>query len=136
MTSNPLVGTWKLLSVEDRHPDGTVSYPYGERPAGLLFYDSNGSMAVQIMRRDRPNLSSADLQDIREDELKSALDAFTAFFGSYEIDKEKALVVHRVEGHLFPNSVGKELKRTFELSGERLILKPSATRSVIWERVS
>jgi hypothetical protein len=54
---NKFVGTWKLVSFEELLPDGRVTYPYGEEPAGLLIYDAAGHMSVQVMRRDRPRLS-------------------------------------------------------------------------------
>ncbi len=128
-------GAWKLLSFEETQPDGSVTHPYGQDPIGLLMYDAGGRMAVQIMRRDRPALSSGDVQEANPDEIKSAVEGFTAFFGTYEIDEARKIVVHHVEGHLLPNSVGKDLKRSFEFSGDRLILRPTDTRRLIWERV-
>jgi hypothetical protein len=132
---NLFTGAWRVVSVEDRQPDGSLSYPYGEQPAGLLLYDETGRMSVQIMRRDRQYLSSDDWANVSAEEIKSAVEGFTAFFGTYEINEAEAIIIHRVEGHVLPNSVGKELKRRYEFSGNQLILKPSATRSVIWERV-
>jgi hypothetical protein len=135
---NRFVGTWKLVSFEEQLPDGRVTRPYGEEPAGLLTYDAAGYMSVQVMRRDRPRLSSEKIADAGADELKLAVEGFTAFFGAYEIDEERAMVIHHVEGHLLPNGVGKALARRFEFIGdsaERLLLKPSETRTVTWERV-
>ncbi|HEY7911669.1 MAG TPA: lipocalin-like domain-containing protein [Blastocatellia bacterium] len=132
---NKFVGTWRLVSFEERLPDGGVSHPYGEEPAGLLTYDATGHMSVQVMRRDRPRLSSEKITDAGADELRQAVEGFTAFFGAYEVDEERGVVLHRVEGHLLPNSVGKELSRRFEFTGDRLLLKPSETRTVTWERV-
>jgi hypothetical protein len=128
-------GAWRVVSVEDRNPDGSLSYPYGAEPAGLLLYDETGRMSVQIMRRDRAPFSSNDWDEISAEEIRSAIEGVTAFFGTYEIDEAEATIIHRVEGHLLPNSVGKELKRGYEFSGNLLILKPSATRRVIWERI-
>jgi hypothetical protein len=132
---NQFTGAWRLVSVEDRQADGSLSYPYGEKPAGLLLYDETGRMSVQIMRRDRLSLSSEDWAGIPAEEIKTAVEGFTAFFGTYQINEAETVIIHRVEGHLLPNSVGKELKRGYEFSGKQLILKPSASRRVIWERV-
>ena len=128
------IGAWKLVAVEDRLPGGEIAYPYGSRPAGLLTYDESGRMSVQIMRRDRRPLSSDNWDETGAEEVRAAVEGFTAFFGRYEVDEVQKTVTHIVEGHLLPNSVGKELKRNYEFSGDRLILKPSATRRVIWER--
>jgi hypothetical protein len=128
------IGAWKLVAVEDHLPDGELVHPYGSSPAGLLTYSESGDMSVQIMRRDRQPLSSDKWDEAGAEEIKAAVEGFTAFFGKFEIDEEHKTVTHRVDGHLLPNSVGKELKREYEFSGNRLILKPSARRRVIWER--
>ena len=135
MAMNEFIGAWRLVSVEDREPDGSLIHPYGERPAGLLLYDEAGRMSVQIMRRDRARLSSNDWGEVAAEEVKSAIEGYTAFFGTYEINEAEAHIIHRVEGHVLPNSVGKELKRGYEFSGGRLVLKPSPFRRVTWERV-
>jgi hypothetical protein len=129
------IGAWRLVSVEDRKPDGSLTSPYGEHPVGLLLYDETGRMSVQIMRGDRHHLSSNDWDEIPAEEIKLAIEGFTAFFGTYEINEADAIIIHRVEGHVLPDSVGKELKRGYEFSGSRLILKPSASRTVTWERI-
>jgi hypothetical protein len=132
---NQFIGAWRLVSVEDRRADGSLTYPYGERPRGLLLYDATGRMSVQIMRSDRPPLSSNEWVEVRAEEIKSTVEGFTAFFGTYEINEAEATIIHRVEGHVLPDSVGKELKRRYEFSGNRLVLKPSASRKVTWERI-
>ena len=132
---NKFTGAWRLVTFEERALDGELTYPYGKHPVGLLVYDATGQMSVQIMRRDRPDLSTTNSQEISPEEIKAAVEGFTAFFGTYEVDESNCLIIHHVEGHLLPNSVGKNLKRAFEFSGDRLILKPTETRRVIWERI-
>jgi hypothetical protein len=130
------IGAWRLVAFEEVGPDGEVIYPYGQDAAGLLIYDSSGRMSVQIMRRDRAPLSTADWQGLRAEEIKNIIEGFTAFFGSFEVDAANGIVIHRVEGHVLPESVGKVLRREFTFSGDLLILKPSPSRRVIWERVT
>ena len=43
------IGTWKLVSIESEE-----SRLFGDRPVGLLIYDAEGHVAVQIMRNPRP----------------------------------------------------------------------------------
>jgi hypothetical protein len=128
---NRFIGTWKLISVEDREASGETSLPYGPDPAGLLIYDGGGRMAVQIMRRGRTS-GNPDME--AGEALRSAVAGFTAFFGTYEINEAEGTVIHNVEGHLLPASVGKRLTRRYEFSGNRLTLSPSDTRRIIWER--
>jgi len=133
---NRFIGAWRLVSFEEETPGGELVYPYAENPAGLLIYDSSGRMSVQIMRRDREPFSSSDWPTVPAQEIKEAVEGFTAFFGSYQVDDANKIVVHHVEGHVLPESVGKKLRREFEFAGDLLILKPSPKRRVIWERVS
>jgi hypothetical protein len=130
------IGAWRLVVFEEEGPDGELVYPYGKDATGLLIYDSSGRMSVQIMSRDRAPLSTADWQSLPAEELKKAIEGFTAFFGSYEVDEASGIVIHRVEGHVLPESVGKLLRREFTFSGDVLILKPSPNRRVIWERIA
>ncbi|MCI0490031.1 MAG: lipocalin-like domain-containing protein [Blastocatellia bacterium] len=128
-------GAWKLVSFEERRPDGEINYPYGRNPIGLLIYDATGWMSVQIMRSNRVALSSNDLRETAPEEIKAAVEGFTAFFGTYEVDEDAGIIIHNVEGHLLPDSVGKRLERSFEFSGDLLILKPAPTRRVVWKRI-
>jgi len=46
------IGTWKLVSIESEE-----SRLFGDRPVGILIYDADGNVAVQIMRNPRPSLA-------------------------------------------------------------------------------
>jgi hypothetical protein len=96
----------------EQESEGEITYPYGRDAKGLLIYEGSGHMSVQIMRDDRAPLSSSD----------------------WEIDDANRTVIHHVEGHILPASVGKALKREFEFSGDRLTLKPAPGRRAVWER--
>ncbi len=129
------VGAWRLVAFEEDGPDGEIVYPYGKDATGLLVYDGSGRMSVQIMRRDRAPLSSAEWESVPAEEFKKTIEGFTAFFGSYEVDEANSTILHHVEGHVLPESVGKVLRRKFTFSGDFLTLKPSPNRRVIWERI-
>ncbi len=135
-TMNQFVGTWELVAFEEEQPDGQLAYPYGNDARGLLMYDASGRMAVQIMRRERQPFTSEDWQEVSGVEIKSAVSGFTAFWGRFTVDEASRTVIHQVEGHVLPNSVGKALPRSYEFSGNRLILKPAPNRRVIWQRVA
>ena len=49
MSSNPLVGTWRLISWENRTLDGEVSHPLGEDASGYIAYNEDGYVFVAIM---------------------------------------------------------------------------------------
>jgi hypothetical protein len=43
--SNPLVGTWRLISWHNRSADGTISHPLSEDAVGFIVYTADGYMA-------------------------------------------------------------------------------------------
>ena len=122
MERDKFVGSWQLVSFEFRHSDGTVSYPMGEAPAGMLMYDKAGNMSAQLMQRERPLFAVADHHKGSPEEIKAAFEGFTAYFGTYEVDEEKGSVTHYVSGALLPNVVGKRQVRFFEFKDNQLIL--------------
>ena len=61
MTPNPLIGTWKLLSWENRAADGRVTYPLGKDAVGYIIHTGDGYMSVAIMNPHRTGFSSEDL---------------------------------------------------------------------------
>jgi hypothetical protein len=87
------------------------------------------------MRRDRPALPDDAFEKIGADQIKEAVGGFTGFSGTYQIDSDNHVVIHHVQTHVLPGSVGKNLRRTYELTGDTLVLRPSPTRAVIWERL-
>ena len=143
MDRDRFVGTWRLVSMEGRSEDGSVSYPFGADAQGMITYDNQGYMQVQIMRRDRPRFAGNDQGRGTAEENQAALQGYLAYFGTYEL-REDGTVVHHMEGSIFPNWVGGEIRRFWEFSGDRLVLRgPLAsfggqTRSVVivWERIA
>lgn len=59
MAPNPLIGTWRLASWENRSVDGQISYPLGEDAVGYIMYNQSGYMFVddkEARRRQRASL--------------------------------------------------------------------------------
>jgi hypothetical protein len=84
----PLVGSWKLLSLESQSGQGDVWHPFGDDAHGLLMYDWHGRMSVVLMRADRPAFVSGDPARGAPEEIKAAFEGFSAYYGTYDIDKE------------------------------------------------
>jgi hypothetical protein len=108
-----LIGTWRLVSRDVQHADGTSNPDpaYGpEYPIGYVMYDRTGHMAVQFMGRNRPN----DHSDR----------AYDAYFGTYSVNEQTkpATVTHHMEGNLNPDNVGKDNVRDLILDGDNLAL--------------
>jgi hypothetical protein len=140
-----LVGTWKLVKIEERDAQGRLVTPldYGPDPVGMLMYDATGHMSAQAMRRDRPRLPSDDVHRASPEQAKMAFVGYNAYFGTYDVDERAGLVVHHVQGAMIPNWVGGHQQRRFTLTGDRLVLEPpeiqaageKRTRRLTWERV-
>jgi len=130
-----LTGTWRLVAFEETLTGGECIHPYGEHPVGLLIYTDTGHMSVQIMHPNRRPLPELAPEEIGADLVKEAVAGFTGFCGTYQVDADDQVVIHHVQCHILPGSVGKDLKRKYELAGDRLVLRPSAGRVVTWERL-
>jgi len=142
MTSNPLIGTWRLISWENRSvEDDRVSYPLGEDAVGYIMYNPDGYMFVAIMGPNRPKFAAEDHLSGTTEEEAQAEQTYVSYCGQYEFHGET--VVHHVELSLFPNWVGVDQKRLLEVAENRLTLSTlpillggiQQTAHLIWERV-
>ena len=136
-----LVGTWRLVSVDNLLPNGTRIQLYGPTPAGLLVFDAGGRYALQIMSADRPGFASKDKSRGTPEEYRLAVQGSNAHFGTYTVDTASGTVTFRIERATFPNWEGNEQKRPFKLAGDRLtytVPAPTsgsgATGEVVWRR--
>jgi lipocalin-like protein len=138
---NPLIGTWRLVSWENRSVDGRVSHPLGEDAVGYIMYNQDGYMFVAIMRPDRAEFAAGDLLSGSTEERARAAGTYVSYCGRYEF--RGGTVVHHVELSLFPNWVGVDQERLVEVVGDRMTLSTrpillegmQRTARLIWERV-
>jgi hypothetical protein len=130
---NPFVGTWLLVSQQNEYPDGRSLPARGEAPAGILMYDAAGNMAVQLMRTDDRAGAYTDLAS-----LETAMNGFHAYFGRYEIQPDRGVIVHHVRGSGFPGYMGTSQVRHYSFSGDHLTLRAESAggvwRVLVWQR--
>lgn len=139
----PIVGAWKLVSFKIQRENGEVVYPFGKNAQGSVIYTESGRVSAQVMRPDRPRFASGDQLRGTTEEIKANYEGFVSYYGPYEFDRKKGLVIHHMEGSLFPNWEGQRQKRFFELSGNRLKLSTpptlwgggEAVAVLLWERI-
>ena len=143
MASNPLIGTWRLLSRENTSVDDRqVSYPLGKDATGYIMYNEDGYMFVAIMAPHRLRFAADDLLSATEEEEAQAEETYVSYCGRYDFLGDT--VVHHVEMSLFRNWIGVDQERLVDLGGSRLTLKTrplllrgiQQTAHLIWERVS
>lgn len=140
-----LVGTWKLIAIDERDASGARVVPldYGSDPIGLLMYDAGGHMSVHAMRRGRPRLAFDDVHSATPDQARAAFVGYGAYFGTFDVDEKSGIVTHRVQGALNPNWEGSDQRRRFTVSGDKLTLEPldfqaagaKRTRRLTWQRL-
>jgi hypothetical protein len=140
------IGTWQLISCEFVDNEGHISYPvdgnYDGNATGYLMYTQEGYMSVVIMTTtNRPQFKGREFFEGNSEEKIAAADTYVSYCGRYEIQADK--VIHHVEASLFPNEVGTDLERSFELKGNQLSLtttpflmddKQQVAR-LVWERI-
>jgi len=145
-----LVGSWSLASRVSTLANGEVLPDRGlaATPKGLLIYDRTGHMAAQLSRQGRTVEMIAEecneAAKIRgtNDTVQTVL-GYDAYFGTFTVNEKEGFVVHHVESALFPGDVGKDIKRNFVISGDKLTIKfntttadgAPVTRTLVWERM-
>ena len=116
-----LVGTWRLVSLEHRREDGQIVKILGEESIGLGAFTEDGYFFSFIMDADRPKFLSEDIMGGTLEEKVSAVETFVSYCGRYEVEGDK--ITQYVEMSLFPNWIGGEQERFFEVDDGRLIVR-------------
>lgn len=135
-----LVGTWKIVSVDNTRPDGSIKQIFGPNPRGIAVFDDHGNTVVVLMRSDRAKFA-ADNRDLgTPEEYKATVQGTHAYFGRYSvIEAEKTLVFHN-EGNTFPNQEGIDTKRFISITGDEFRWTTPAPSvggrsEAVWKRV-
>ena len=141
--STELVGTWELISREDRTPSGElrVDPALGADPVGLLYYDRNGHFAAQFMKRNR-RLDDPDVVGGGPNNSR-ARGGYDAYFGEYTVDDASGTVTQKLTGALSAENVGMVLTREMVVTGDELTLHletkavtgENVVRTLRWRRV-
>lgn len=116
-----IVGAWKLVSLEEPGADGQL---HQADCTGMFVFTRSGKASVQVMYRTAQTGSAY------------AQGGYEASYGSYRIESSSAFTFH-IDGALVRTLIGKDLKRGYEISNNRLIVKPTDPNEhwkVIWER--
>jgi hypothetical protein len=119
--TDSLVGAWRLLSLEEPAADGKVHKADCE---GMFVFTRDGRVSVQVMYRHAQHGSAY------------AQGGYEASYGSYRIDNSTTFTFH-IDGALVRTLIGKDLRRVYEISGNRLVVKstdPNEHWRVVWER--
>jgi hypothetical protein len=122
--SDQFVGAWRLVALEHSDANGKTSRC---DCTGMFVFTRDGHAAVQVM--DHHPAAGA--------ESGYSQGGYEATFGSYVVDERTRTFTLRVEGALARSLIGKDLPRRYELTDNRLVVRPVSAAeqwSVIWER--
>lgn len=120
------VGAWRLVSLEAPGADGKI---HKADAAGMFVFTRDGHAAVQVMERNAPAPAAGGEQ--------YSQGGYEASFGTYEVDENAHTFVFHIDGALVRSLIGKDLPRSFEFSGNQLIVKSTRAEGhwrVTWER--
>jgi hypothetical protein len=144
MKENEVAGIWKFLSLEYLDDDGAAIYPFGRDVDGLLMVDTRGYFSVHIMDMKRPPFKVSDPRGGKYEEIKTAFEGYIGYFGTFDIDETKGLIVFHVKGAWLPNWIGGEQLRYYQINGNRMTISTAPVlfegkkriAKLIWERVA
>lgn len=144
MADHRFIGTWEFVTGVFEEASGAIVDPYGSGAKGLVVYDANGHMTVQLMGGERPALGVEDVSEADPDAVVEALASMTTYFGTYAVDPVAATVTHTVEAASHPDWVGRELQRRYEFVGDLLVLSTdpyvaggrTVTGRLTWRRIA
>ena len=127
-TAGAFQGTYDLVRTESLNDRGAwvpSTNLFGPGARGIIMYDGVGSMSVHIVRRDRGGGGTAAM-----------VNGYMAYYGGYEVDAERRIVIHRREGHIDPDQATQVAERGFEFDGDFLILtvEPARQLRLFWRR--
>ncbi|MGI8915224.1 MAG: lipocalin-like domain-containing protein [Chloroflexota bacterium] len=123
----PILGTWKLVSMETRSVTGSVTP--GLYDDGYLLYTDDGYMSAVLTKGRRPRFATDNLTGGSAEEKARAVDTYLSYGGRYSVEGE--LVTHHVLFSLWPNWVGSDQVRRFALNPEGNTLTISTVNPVV-----
>ena len=137
-----LLGTWRLVSAEQRLSDGTrrPDPTPGPNGRGYLIYTEAGIMCAVLADPSRPAWASPAAPS--DQEVRTALEGLVSYCGRFEVNEAGGYVVHHIELDKVPNLAGTDRKRFYSVQGNRLVLRvapplPAGVEEwiITWERV-
>ena len=137
MTRHDLVGTWRMVSEEEVHADGLITYPFGHDRLAQIIYSPDGFMSVVATDAVREKVTDKchrmDLDAASVVERARAVMGCVAYAGRFEVEGEK--VRHHVDMALNPNVVGLSRIRSIALEGDDLTLTTPADKVGTFGRI-
>jgi Lipocalin-like domain len=135
-----VVGSWRLMSwVEVETESKSVHAPFGDNPAGMITYTSDGRMSLFIIDPTRKPPSGPKATDAEAVDLYRTIIAYS---GAYSIDGNK--VTHKIEYSWNQAWTGTSQQRFVDVKDNQLTIKTppiispvsgkESIHTLVWER--
>ena len=119
-TTNPFVGSWKLIAADKLLPDGTRVPDYGAEPHGMVIFTADGHFMIDVFRDVRSKFVSKDREKGTFEEYKEAQLSSSCAFGTYSVDTAAGKLTIHIDRSTYPNNDGTTQVRDYELKGDTL----------------
>lgn len=107
-----LIGTWTLVELIEVPLNGEETiHPMGTKPKGIIIYNNDGYMSVQIMKSDSQKSETKVSTDLLEKQDENESSAYLAYSGPFQTNDEKQTVSHTMFVSLFKNWRGQTQDR-------------------------
>ncbi len=127
-----LVGTWEFIIAEITTTEGTKTFPFGERPKGMLIFTEGGSFSQVHVSGDLPLIASKNRLAGTPEQNTAIVHGSLALFGTYTVDEAKKALTFHIVASTYPNQQGTSQTRTIDrLTADEFInTNPAASRDV------
>ena len=109
-----IIGTWDFIVAEVKAPDGTKSFPFGEKPKGILVFTPDGHFTQIHVAGDVPKIASNNRLTGTPEEYAAIMRRSISVFGTYSVDEDKKTVTFKIVSSSFPNWQGEAQTRTID----------------------
>lgn len=109
-----IIGTWDFIVAEVKAPDGTKSFPFGEKPKGILVFAPDGHFTQIHVASDVPRIASNNRLTGTPEEYAAIMRRSLSVFGTYSVDEDKKTVTFRIVSSSFPNWEGEAQTRSID----------------------
>jgi hypothetical protein len=113
-----LIGTWIFSVAEVTAPDGKKTFPFGEKPKGILVFTTDGHFVQFHAASDLPKLASNNRLTGTPEEYAAINRGSVSVYGTYAVDEANKTVTFNIISASFPNWNGEAQVRTIDKLSE------------------
>ena len=117
-----IVGTWQFIVAEVSAPDGKKSFPFGEKPKGILVFTADGHFAQIHVAGDILAIASNNRMTGTPEEYAAIMRRSLSVFGTWTVDEANKTVTYNIVSSSFPNWEGEAQTRLIDkLTAEEFV---------------